>query len=70
MQDLRLEAIPRAFKMFVNFPTHLSGSVIDHIYIKKELADAVQIRMSTEEKLTVLMNIISTTFRNLLIVYI
>ena len=32
------EAILSAFKMDVNFPTHLSGSVIDHVYIKKVLA--------------------------------
>ena len=35
VQDLRLEAIGRAFKMVVNFPPPLSGSVIDHVCLKK-----------------------------------
>ena len=51
VQDLRLEAILRAFKMVVNFPTHHSGSVIRPRLYKKELADAVQIRMLTEENI-------------------
>ena len=37
LQDLRLEGILRAFKSVTNSLTHLSGSVIDNVYMKKNL---------------------------------